>query len=245
MDRHVLVVGGARCASLVSAVIGTLVCAQEARGSADADATALCAALAAASTTHAAPLDLLLPDDGTATSAPGDSGAQAPAAPQSAAETLAPRFGAQNSLRLAFEGDWIHSFSGSNQVQARIGLQWFFFENVELAMFGTLNEVWQPGGDAFGGGFDMQLRWHFLAEDTWSVFGEIGGGILCTTDPVPSNGSSFNFTPNVGIGGTVALNDSTRLYMGVRWFHISNAGLYAKNPGRENMSVWLGLSFSL
>lgn len=173
-----------------------------------------------------------------------------PAGADSAAITETPaftveRFGSQNSLRLAFEGDWIYNWDQANQAQGRVGLQWFVFDNVELAMYGTLNYIAQPGPNAFGGGFDLQLRWHFLAQETWTVFAEIGGGILGTTEPVPSNGSEFNFTPNIGFGATFALDESTRLYVGARWFHISNASLYANNPGRENSSVWIGLSFKL
>lgn len=160
-------------------------------------------------------------------------------------DPVSERFGAQNSLRLSLEGDWIYNWDQANQAQGRIGLQWFFFENVELDVFGTLNYVAQPGPNAFGGGLDLQIRWHFIAMETWSVFFDIGGGILGTTEPVPKNGSSFNFTPNIGFGATFALDESTRLYVGARWFHISNAGLYAKNPGRENSSVWVGLSFKL
>lgn len=187
----------------------------------------------------------------TETGAATHSGAATPAdaATPAGAASIAPeqteRFGAKNSLRLAFEGDWIYNWGEANQVQGRVGLQWFVFDNVELAIFGTLNYVWQPREDAFGGGFDMQLRWHFISEQDWSIFAEVGGGILGTTEPVPANGSDFNFTPNVGFGATYAINSTTRLYAGVRWFHISNAGLYAKNPGRDSSSVWLGLSFKL
>ncbi len=177
--------------------------------------------------------------------ATGTAGAAQPADAASIVPEQAERFGAKNSLRLAFEGDWIYNWGEANQAQGRVGLQWFVFDNVELAIYGTLNYVWQPREDAFGGGFDMQLRWHFISEQDWSVFAEVGGGILGTTEPVPANGSDFNFTPNVGFGATYAINPTTRLYAGVRWFHISNAGLYAKNPGRDSSSVWLGLSFKL
>ncbi|MBL9140402.1 MAG: acyloxyacyl hydrolase [Phycisphaerae bacterium] len=172
--------------------------------------------------------------------------AQAPPPESAPAEApLGVKFGAMNTLRWAVEGDWIYDWGSANMAQGRVGLQWFVFDNVELAMYGTVNYVWQPQTNAFAGGFDMQLRWHFLNEDTWSVFAEIGGGILGSTEPVPANGSSFNFTPNVGIGATLALDENTRLYVGLRWFHISNAGLYAKNPGRDSSSLWLGVSFKL
>ncbi|MFO0783097.1 MAG: acyloxyacyl hydrolase [Phycisphaerales bacterium] len=154
-------------------------------------------------------------------------------------------FGEQNSLRFNVEGDWLSDWDNANMAQGRVGVAWFFLKNVELDLFLTLDGVSQPGPDAFGGGFDMQIRWHMLAFENWSIFGEIGGGILGTTHSVPAGGSQFNFTPNIGVGATFALTDSTRLYTGVRWFHISNAGLYEHNPGRDSFSLWVGLSFSM
>lgn len=229
-----------------STALGALGIAGSAFASSGEDADALRQELLAAATApiplaEFAPFDDAAPRQDSASEPPPAPGDAVPPISDSSSE----RFGAQNSLRLAFEGDWIHGWSGSNQAQVRIGLQWFFFENVELAIFGTLNEIWQPGADAFGGGFDMQLRWHFLTGESWSIFGEVGGGFMVTTNPVPTNGSSFNFTPNVGFGATFALNETTRLYVGAQWFHISNAGLYAKNPGRENIGVWVGLSLKL
>lgn len=192
------------------------------------------------------------PDAGSATTppptAPSGSGIAAPPDAVSPTETPAQqlkKFGEQNSLRLLVEGGWINDFDGANMVQARVGLAWFFYENIELDMLGTFDYVDQWGPDAFGGGFDLQVRWHVLAFEDWSFFVEIGGGVLGTSNNVPRNGSPFNFTPNAGIGITYALDESTRMYAGAGWFHISNAGSYARNPGRENAQLWLGFSFSL
>ncbi len=193
---------------------------------------------AAAEPTHVDSLSLLELQE----AAPAAESAPPPVA---STEQLTKKFGEQNSLRFMVEGAWINDWDGSNMIQARVGLGWFFLKNVELDMFITADYVDQWGPDAFGGGFDLQLRWHFLAFENWTVFAEIGGGVLGTSHSVPANGSPFNFTPNAGVGFTYALDQDTRLYVGASWFHISNAGTYANNPGRENMTLWLGLSFGI
>lgn len=155
------------------------------------------------------------------------------------------RFGAQWSWRLNVEADWIGDFQGANEAMARIGASWFFFENVELAGYVTGGYVWQAVEDAGTYGLDLELRWHFLAEDTWSLFASIGGGVMGSTASVPEGGSEFNFTPSAGLGATFEVAEGLRLYLSARWFHVSNAGTFADNPGRDNLSLWAGLSFGL
>jgi hypothetical protein len=155
------------------------------------------------------------------------------------------RFGAQWSWRLDVEADWACDFEDANQAMARVGVAWFFVDDVELAGYLTGGYAWQPVENAGTYGLDLELRWHFLARETWSLFASIGGGVMGSTASVPEDGSQFNFTPSVGLGATVEVADNTRLYVSARWFHVSNAGTYANNPGRDNLSLWFGLSFGL
>jgi hypothetical protein len=161
------------------------------------------------------------------------------------ANLAVPRFGAKDSWRLNLEGEWMADFQDANEVQGRIGAAWFFVDNAELALYGTGGYVWQPGEDAGTYGIDLEARWHFLARETWSLFGSIGCGVMGSTASVPSDGSEFNFTPSIGAGATMEVAENTRLYMSARWFHISNAQTYADNPGRDNLAVWFGLSFGM
>ena len=161
------------------------------------------------------------------------------------ANLAVPRFGAKDSWRLNLEGEWMADFQDANEVQGRIGAAWFFVDNAELALYGTGGYVWQPGEDAGTYGIDLEARWHFLARETWSLFGSIGCGVMGSTASVPSDGSEFNFTPSIGAGATIEVAENTRLYMSARWFHISNAQTYADNPGRDNLAVWFGLSFGM
>jgi hypothetical protein len=185
------------------------------------------------------------------TQAPLESaGPAAPVAPTALAApiltaTTTPRFGAKDSWRLNFEGEWMGDFQDANEMQGRIGAAWFFVDNAELALYGTGGYVSQPGQDAGMYGIDLEARWHFLARETWSLFGSIGCGVMGSTASVPSDGSEFNFTPSIGAGATIEVAENTRLYMSARWYHISNAQTYADNPGRDNLGVWVGLSFGM
>ncbi|MEO1209631.1 MAG: acyloxyacyl hydrolase [Cyanobacteria bacterium J06638_20] len=100
----------------------------------------------------------------------------------------------------------------------------------------------QPGDDAVGLNLSAILRWHFVRESDWSLYIDGGAGILGTTNDVPSRGSSFNFTPQVGGGTTIRLNDEQRLMVGVRWHHISNADLFSGNPGLDTIFGYVGLN---
>jgi hypothetical protein len=182
---------------------------------------------------------------------PGTSAHPAPAGDSVDALALMPvapakaAFGSKDSWRLNFEGDWMDDFEGANAFQARVGAAWFFVDNAELALYGTGGYVWQPTQDAGTYGLDLEVRWHALAFDRWSLFASVGSSVMGSTAPVPNGGSSFNFTPTVGIGATLEVADDTRLYVSARWYHVSNAGLYANNPGRDSLSIWAGLSFGL
>ena len=56
---------------------------------------------------------------------------------------------------------------------------------------------------------------------------------------------SLDVKDEAAIGATLEVADDTRLYVSARWYHVSNAGLYANNPGRDSLSIWAGLSFGL
>lgn len=109
--------------------------------------------------------------------------------------------------------------------------------NAELNAMGFA----QSGDDALGLNLAVLLRWHFIRQPNWSIYIDGGAGILGTTNPVPIGGSSFNFTPQVGGGTMIRLNDDNQLMVGVRWHHISNANLYENNPGRDTVMLYVGL----
>ena len=194
-------------------------------------------------------------DAGIAPNVPPAAAIVAPAGPSAGepvdalrlVEQARPRqaFGAKDSWRLNLEGDWIGDFEGANEFQGRIGAAWFFVQNAELALYGTGGYVWQPGTEAGTYGLDLEVRWHCIAREDWSVFLSIGGSVMGATEPVPADGTSFCLTPSAGFGATFEVAEDTRLYLSARWYHISNGGTSASNPGRDNLSLWAGLSFGL
>lgn len=152
-------------------------------------------------------------------------------------------FGAKDSWRWQVLGSWMNDFGDANQFEAEWSASWFFMQNVSMDFGLSGDAILQPGTDAGGGGASLMFRWHFLARQTWSLFADAGCGMLFTNEPVPSDGGRVNFTPRVGVGGTVDVGGDARLMAGIRWYHISNANTGQQNPGRDSIQVFAGLSF--
>lgn len=104
----------------------------------------------------------------------------------------------------------------------------------------------QPGDNTFGVSAVMVLRWHFINTGPWTVYADTGVGFLVAADSVPDKGTSFDLMPRAGVGFTRQLTESgTRLQMGLRWHHASNARIFgdASNPARDSAMVYAGIIF--
>jgi lipid A 3-O-deacylase len=172
----------------------------------------------------------------------------APAAFQDTADTTdttpSATFASEGSQRWALLGGWGIDVKHSSNNEMTFGAKWEYFIADGFAFAPEL-KLWgffQDGGDAFGGSLDLLFEWHFIRHDTWSIYGDAGVGLLGSTKNVPINGSEFNFTPQAGLGFTWDIGEGNRWFAGVRWHHISNAGLYSDNPGRDSVLVYTGLS---
>ncbi len=163
---------------------------------------------------------------------------------EAANTTTVAAFGAAGSQRWNVTGRWAIDYhdTANNAYGGSLGMQWFLVDDFAFAPSLTLWGFSQEGQDSYGGGIDLMFEWHFLSRDTWSLYVDFGCGMLGTTEPVPFDGSQFNFTPQAGLGATMDIGQNRRWLIGVRWFHISNASLYANNPGRNNIMVYTGLS---
>jgi lipid A 3-O-deacylase len=165
---------------------------------------------------------------------------------QHAEEQSAPRpFGQKDSWRFNIQGAYGNHIveNADSFALGGIGLSYFPVDHLSLEM--EFNGLYfdQAGPEAWGGNFNLLMRWHFLWKEKWSLYVDGGAGVLFTTDDVPQEGSSFNFTPQAGLGVSLAISDETRLLAGVRWHHISNANIFSSNPGRDSVEVYAGLSF--
>ncbi len=146
---------------------------------------------------------------------------------------------------------WVVSYSAAytgESLDQGITLSYnrFLVDDIEWFLEGGLWTFYDQGGDnAFGLSASLGFRWHFVSREQWSLFADVGIGVLGTTDHVPPEGTSFNFMPRAGLGFTRQLDENVRLMGGVRWHHISNGRTRgdSRNPARDAPQLYVGLVF--
>ena len=153
------------------------------------------------------------------------------------------KFGAAGSMRWQLLGGYMNDLEGDSQGEFGASLSWFFVENFSMDFQVEADYIAQSGGNAWGGGGTFLLRWHFINTESWSLYGDLGAGLMGTSRNVPTGGSSVNFTPQCGGGVSFAIADDVRLMIGARWYHISNANTGEGNPGRNSVMGYVMLSF--
>lgn len=144
---------------------------------------------------------------------------------------------------------WIISYSAAYESEAfdqglTLSYNQFLVDNIEGFLEGGLWSFYDRGGDAaYGLSLGLGFRWHFLTREKWTLFADMGIGVLGTTDAVPPDGTAFNFMPRVGVGFTRELDERVRLIGGLRWHHISNARTRgdSRNPARDAPQLYVGL----
>ncbi|MEM1423212.1 MAG: acyloxyacyl hydrolase [Planctomycetota bacterium] len=128
----------------------------------------------------------------------------------------------------------------------RASIHYFVADGFEIN--GSLT-VWghvQDGTDAVSLNPSLGFRYHFVRRETHTLYADLGVGLLLSNEDVPDDGTRFNFTPRAGLGATFPIGDgATRLDVGVRWHHISNASTSGidDNPDRDGVGVYVGLLF--
>jgi hypothetical protein len=170
------------------------------------------------------------------------------AAPDSAATAPVAPFGRADTSYWHINFGAGIDFDERSITRAGVGLGYFIADNVSLDLDLALAFFDQPGDNAFGVNTSLLLRWHFITDDDhkWSIYGEAGAGLLGSTDDVPAHGTSFNFTPQLGAGFTFDLDGNpggSRLFTGIRWFHISNANTFEDNPAVDFTMLHATIAF--
>ncbi|MFZ9688567.1 MAG: acyloxyacyl hydrolase [Phycisphaerales bacterium] len=155
------------------------------------------------------------------------------------------QYGAEGSSAFTLLVGVGSDFDAAEYVQGLAEYSWFVAEGLGLGLYASGIGVSQPVEDAAGGGVGLDIRWHFLREQTWAVYGELGCGVQFTTNEVPAGTSDTNFAPWAGLGVRHQLDAGTSLMLGVQWFHQSNARTDEQNPGRDSLGAYVGLSWSL
>lgn len=153
-------------------------------------------------------------------------------------------FGEKGSRWWTFGVGVADNFSDATDYNVRVAWSQFLVQGIEFSVEANGWYSDQPGDDAIGINPAFVFRWHFYEVERWTLFADVGIGLLFTTDDAPPGGTSFNFTPRIGIGTTYRLDDDgTRLQLGLRWHHISNARLSgdSENPARDGALLYAGV----
>ncbi len=116
--------------------------------------------------------------------------------------------------------------------------------NLELLIEPLAAHYYQPfSASAFGG--SLVVKYNFLDFGRWMPFWDAGAGMLWTdlAPRIPEQSTQFNFVLETGPGVFYFVTESLAMTLGIRFHHISNAGIGERNIG---LNAWLfnvGLSF--
>jgi hypothetical protein len=164
----------------------------------------------------------------------------------------APAFGEKDSWRWYLSGGWGKEIDSSHDEFVIFGGGVSYFMELNGLYWDQESTTgFADAHDAWGVNFNLLVRWHFLARETWSIYVDGGAGVMGTTERVPGpdrdesdGGTYFNFTPQIGAGASIEIGHKTRLLSGVRWHHVSNARTSNNNPGRDSLMIYAGVSFA-
>jgi hypothetical protein len=93
-------------------------------------------------------------------------------------------------------------------------------------------------------GLDVIFRRHFswVNDDLWSAYLDIGGGLQLQSTNFAGN-RRFNFRVMGGGGVTIRITDQVRMMGGIRYLHISDAGIEGGGGGFDGFMFYTGAMF--
>jgi lipid A 3-O-deacylase len=106
--------------------------------------------------------------------------------------------------------------------------------------------IWQPvpAQNAYSAAFNpVNLKWNFTNSAHMVPYLELGGGVLFSNHAVPLNTSHVNFVTHATLGFQFFNNNRRAFTAGVRYEHISNAGLTVPNPGVNTVQFQVGVNW--
>jgi hypothetical protein len=106
--------------------------------------------------------------------------------------------------------------------------------------------IWQPAPafNAYSAAFNpVNLKWNFTRSAHTIPYLELGGGVLFSNHAVPLNTSHVNFVTHATLGFQFFNNSRRAFTAGVRYEHISNAGLTVPNPGINTVQFQVGMNW--
>lgn len=137
-------------------------------------------------------------------------------------------------------------FDELSDINVTAAIEHFVVDDVSVIGELALRDFDIPGDDVQAINPAIVFRWHFWStpDNDWTAFADIGIGIQFSTDDVPQDGTSLNFTPRAGIGMTKAISDNWRIQFGARWSHISNGRIFGDddNPSSDGIMAFVGFT---
>ena len=106
--------------------------------------------------------------------------------------------------------------------------------------------LWQPAPaqNAYAAASNpVNLKWNFTSSARTVPYLELGGGVLFSNHAVPLNTSHVNFVTHATLGFQFFNNQRRAFTAGVRYEHISNAGLTVPNPGINTVQFQVGINW--
>ena len=185
------------------------------------------------------------------TRTPAQTAAQTPAVPRTQLEQAEVMARPRVDRPYASQGSvswWTELGAGTNFDQGWVatggfGVEWYPVRGLALGVRADGIGIGLKETPATAGaGLSLVMRWQFLLRERWSLYFDGGCGVAGFTSAVPRAGARLNFTPQLGLGGTVRIDDRLRLMGGVRWFHVSNGQTADSNPGVDMIVGYLGLT---
>lgn len=154
----------------------------------------------------------------------------------------------KGSRRFETYGSAVGGDPGKGEMYAlHAGVEYFLRDYLALSttLFGAYvrSGIDDNGG---AGGFDLVLRRHVpgSADDSVSLFVDAGAG--CQQQSTNFSGPRhFNFRLIVGVGATFALGDRWGLIAGIRYLHISDAGIEGGGGGYDGPMGYAGVTFGI
>ena len=98
-------------------------------------------------------------------------------APTSTSAEVAPAYGDQGDRRWSIGGMVATDFQNERIASVRGGLEWFPIDAFSLGLDADLGWVGQDAGDdAVFVGVSVMLRWHFLRNESWTLYADLASG---------------------------------------------------------------------
>ena len=126
-----------------------------------------------------------------------------------------------------------------------LGYGYFFMDDFSVNI-DVLGSYIRSGIDDNGvaAGLDLILRQHPIKgpDNLWSLYLELGAGLQQQSTNFAGN-RKFNFRLLGGGGATFRVADNARLMAGMRYFHVSDAGIEGGGGGMDGLQFYAGSMF--